>query len=94
MARVSGSTTAALFDLRSVIALLFGVYGLVLTVTGAVATSEDDLAKAGGININLWTGIGMLLVSAAFVLWVWLRPPAVAPPHTDAAEVEARHRQH
>jgi xanthine/uracil/vitamin C permease (AzgA family) len=77
MARVSSSTTAALFDLRSVIALLFGVYGVVLTVTGAVGTGQQELDKAGGIDINLWTGIAMLVVAAAFVLWVWLRPPVV-----------------
>lgn len=77
MARLSSSTTAALFDLRSVIALLFLVYGLVLTVLGAVGESQAELDKAGGIDINLWTGIAMLCTAIGFALWVWLRPPVV-----------------
>jgi hypothetical protein len=86
---MKASTLAALFDLRSVIALLFGVYGLVLTVLGLVATSPADLEKAGGVAINLWTGIAMLLMSAGFVLWVWLRPP-VAPSASEVADAEPR----
>ena len=86
---MKASTLAALFDLRSVIALLFGVYGLVLTVLGLAATSQADLDKAGGIAINLWTGIAMLVVAAVFVLWVRLRPP-VAPSASEVADAESR----
>ncbi|MDQ3401863.1 MAG: hypothetical protein M3548_00520 [Actinomycetota bacterium] len=68
---------AALFDLRGVIALLFGIYGVVLTIMGLFATSQQDLDKAGGINVNLWVGIGMLVVTALFALWVVLRPLAI-----------------
>jgi hypothetical protein len=71
---VEQSARAALFDLRTVIAVLFGAYGVILTVLGVAATGPEDLAKAGGININLWTGIGMLVVAALFVLWQRLRP--------------------
>jgi hypothetical protein len=35
------------------------------------------VAKADGININLWTGIGMLVFAALFVLWARLRPIVV-----------------
>jgi hypothetical protein len=72
------STTAALFDLRSVIALLFGVYGIVLTIDGAAGSTPEELRKAGGIDINLWTGIVMLVVATFFVTWVLMRPPVVA----------------
>ncbi len=65
---------AALFDLRTVIAALFGVFGLILTVLGLFGTSEEDLAKAGGIALNLWTGIGMLVLAAIFLTWQRLRP--------------------
>jgi hypothetical protein len=77
---VSRSATATLFDLRSVIALLFVVYGIVLTIRGAAFSSAADIQKAGGIDINLWTGIVMLVVAAFFVTWVLLRPPLVATP--------------
>lgn len=69
------STAANLFDLRSVIALLFGVYGIVLVIMGLVSGNDPaNLAKTGGTNLNLHTGIGMLVLCALFVLWVWLRP--------------------
>ncbi|GAA4698668.1 hypothetical protein GCM10023215_41350 [Pseudonocardia yuanmonensis] len=67
-------TAARLFDLRTVLALLYGVYGLVLLIVGLVATDQADIAKAGNWNINLWSGIVMIVVAALFALWVRLRP--------------------
>ena len=72
------STASQLFDLRTVIAVLFGGYGIVLTVHGLFFEDEAQLAKAGGIDINLWSGLAMILVAALFVLWVRLRP--LVPP--------------
>ncbi|WP_324608978.1 hypothetical protein [Actinokineospora spheciospongiae] len=68
---------AGLFDLRGILALLFGVYGVVLTVMGLVSTSQADLDKAAGVNINLWMGVFMLVVALAFLAWARLRPLAV-----------------
>lgn len=58
-----------LFDLRWIIALLFAVQGLALTVAGIGWTDQADLDKAAGVNINLWTGLSMLAVAAVFALW-------------------------
>jgi hypothetical protein len=82
---------AGAFDIRLIIALLIGVYGVVLTVMGVGFTSDADLAKAAGVNINLWAGIGMLAFTAIFVLWARLRPivvPAEAQAEADG-ETEA-----
>ncbi|HEY0453207.1 hypothetical protein [Actinophytocola sp.] len=65
---------AAAFDVRLIIALLLGVYGLVTTVLGLAFTSADEIDKSAGININLWAGLGMLVVAALFTLWTMLRP--------------------
>ncbi len=67
------SAAAKLFDLRVLIGGLFLVYGIMLTVAG-FSTSSKDLAKASGININLWMGIGMLVIGAFFLAWWRLRP--------------------
>ncbi len=75
---------AGLFDLRLVIAVLFAIYGVVLLVVGLGFTDEADLAKADGLNINLWTGVGMLALSAAFVAWATLRPVVVPDEGGDA----------
>jgi hypothetical protein len=64
---------AHLFDIRRVIGALFLLYGVVLTITGAVA-SHADIKKAAGVNINLWTGIGMMIFGGLFILWFVLRP--------------------
>jgi hypothetical protein len=90
MARSSAATTAALLDLRSVIALLFAVYGVVLTVMGLAGTSQAELDKAGGIDINLWTGLAMLVMAIGFALWVWLRPPVVPAPSERPDDADAR----
>jgi hypothetical protein len=73
------STTAArLFDVRRIIGGLFVVYGIMVTIAGITA-SDADLKKAENININLWTGLCMLVLGLLFLLWLKLRPPG--PPH-------------
>lgn len=57
-----------IFDLRLMIGGVFVIYGVVLTVAGLLDT-EEDLAKAGGLPINLWTGIGMASLGAFFLAW-------------------------
>ncbi|WP_432039317.1 hypothetical protein [Streptomyces cucumeris] len=78
------ATAARLFDVRRIIGGLFVVYGIIVTIAGITA-SEADLKKAQNININLWTGLAMLIVGVLFLVWMWLRPatapePAPEPP--------------
>jgi len=73
---------AGAFDIRIFIASLIGIYGIVLVIVGLVGPSDTELEKSGGLNINLWAGLGMIIMSAAFVLWSRLRPVVV--PEDDA----------
>jgi hypothetical protein len=78
----SRSAAARLFDVRRVIGGLFVLYGLIVTLVG-LFDSDADLAKAQGVRINLWTGLGMLTLGALFLLWQWWRPaepPAPSEP--------------
>lgn len=68
---------AGAFDIRIVIASLFGIFGLILTGVGLFDTSDAELQKSDGMNINLWTGIGLLVAAVVFALWTWLRPVVV-----------------
>ncbi len=68
---------AGAFDLRWIICALFAVYGVVLTILGIWFTTDTDYAKTGGLNINLWTGIGMLVVAGLFAVWAGTRPMVV-----------------
>lgn len=85
--------SAILFDLRSVIGLLFVVYGVVLTVLGIIGETPEDLAKAGGIALNLWTGLAMLVGGIVFYVWAFTKPP-MPPSPSDLEESEERPHGH
>ena len=66
------------FDIRAVIAAVFTAYGLLVGGAG-IAPDPAGLVKSQGININLWTGIGMLVLAALFWTWLRLRPLTGTP---------------
>jgi hypothetical protein len=80
--------TAGAYDVRTVIAGLIGLYGIVLTIMGLFADNADDRAKTGGWNANLWSGIVMILVAVAFALWLKLRPVVVDPVELEKEKAE------
>ena len=61
------------FDIRRIIGGLFLLYGLILLVIG-IAGSDAVKTKAAGVNVNLWTGIGMVVFGALMVTWALARP--------------------
>ena len=67
---------AGLFDIRSIIGLLLGIYGVILVVT-SFFTSDEPRAKADGANVNLWAGLGLVVASIVFLAWARLRPIVV-----------------
>ena len=69
------------FDIRRIIGGLFLLYGAILTIVGIVG-SHHTKVKADGININLYTGIGMLIFGALMLAWALLRPVVPEPPET------------
>jgi hypothetical protein len=64
---------ATLFDIRRIIGALLGLYGALLVVLG-LFDSDAEIDKAQGVHINLWAGLGMLLVAALFWAWAMWRP--------------------
>jgi xanthine/uracil/vitamin C permease (AzgA family) len=79
------ASKARLFDVRRVIGGLFVVYGLIVTIAG-LFDSAEEIRKAQGVRINLWTGLAMLVLGGLFLLWQWWRPLEVAPMHDEADE--------
>jgi hypothetical protein len=69
------------FDIRRIIGAVFGLYGVVLVVVG-LAGSHHVKVKAAGINIDLWTGLAMLVVAALMIGWALARPVRPEPPET------------
>ncbi len=88
------SAAAKLFDIRLMIGALFVLYGLMLIGAGFF-TSDADMKKASDLNINLYLGIGMLVLGLLFLLWRKLNP-TVADPEPDTADdrAEVRRGQH
>jgi quinol-cytochrome oxidoreductase complex cytochrome b subunit len=78
------SDSARLFDVRRVIGGLFVVYGLLVGIIGLL-DPPAQIDKAQGVNINLWAGIGMLVLGGLFLVWQWLRPAEV-PSGGESAE--------
>ncbi|MFG2307741.1 hypothetical protein ACGFS9_03470 [Streptomyces sp. NPDC048566] len=76
------ATAARLFDIRRIIGGLFVLYGIIVTIAGITA-SDADIDKAAGVNINLWTGLGMLALGLFFLAWLRLRPLDAPVPDTE-----------
>ena len=69
------------FDIRRIVGGLFLLYGATLVAVG-LAGSHQVKVKASGINIDLWTGLAMLVVAALMIAWALLRPVQPEPPDT------------
>jgi hypothetical protein len=69
------------FDIRRIIGGLFTLYGVVLVVVGLVGAHHTKV-KASGININLWTGLAMVVVAGLMIGWALARPVLPEPPET------------
>src|SRR3954463_10000318 len=72
-AEARAAKAARLFDIRRLIGGLFLIYGVILTVLG-LGESDKSIAKSADINVNLYAGIGMLIMSALFIAWALWRP--------------------
>ncbi|MGN6502767.1 MAG: hypothetical protein ACTHKX_07685 [Pseudolysinimonas sp.] len=63
------------FDLRRILGALFVLYGLIVGIVGLTDLGTEAAGKqTGGIAINLWTGLAMLVLGGLFFLWDRLAP--------------------
>ena len=76
---IQAARQANRFDIRRLIGGLFVLYGVILTIIGLVGSSHVK-NKAAGINIDLWSGIGLLIFGALMIFWALTRPVAPEPP--------------
>ena len=79
---------ANLFDLRRIIGGVMTVWGVLLIILGLTG-SVVEKNKAAGININLFAGIGMLVVGLLFLLWAFSRPLGTQLAEAEAASDES-----
>ena len=70
------------FDIRRLIGGLFLLYGVDAHRRWASSAPHHVKTKAAAINIDLWTGMGMLVFGALMVFWALARPVTPEPPET------------
>jgi hypothetical protein len=69
--------TAGAFDIRTFIAGLMGIYGVILVLTGIFGADQTtDGSKTPG-NINLWVGICLIVFAALMQGWAVWRPTVI-----------------
>jgi hypothetical protein len=78
---INAARQANRFDIRRIIGGVFLIYGILLTVMGIVG-SHHTKTKAAGVNIDLWTGIGMVVFAVIMIVWALKRPVQPEPPET------------
>jgi hypothetical protein len=78
---IKAAKAANRFDIRRLIGGVFALYGLILLLLGLFGSTASK-HKAAGININLWTGLGMLVFAALMIFWALARPVQPEPPET------------
>ncbi|MFC9474448.1 hypothetical protein ACFTS5_19880 [Nocardia sp. NPDC056952] len=66
-----------LFDIRTIVGALLGSYGVILVITSLVQDSAAQEVKTGGVDVNLWAGLGMIGFAVVFIGWALLRPVQV-----------------
>jgi hypothetical protein len=90
--RTSRTERAAnLFDLRRIIGGVFVVWGVLLVILGLTGSHTEN-TKAAGLNINLYTGIGLLVVGAFFLVWAFTRPLGEELREAEEGEHKGSHR--
>ena len=78
---VAVAKAANRFDIRRLIGGVFILYGLILIALG-IFGSHHVKTKAAGVNVDLWTGLAMLVFGALMVFWALTRPTVPEPSET------------
>jgi hypothetical protein len=78
---IKAARAANRFDIRRIIGGLFILYSLILIALG-IFGSHAVKNKAAGINVDLWTGLAMLVFGALMIFWALARPTAPEPEET------------
>ncbi len=78
---IQAARAANRFDIRRLIGALFTLYGVILLLLGLFG-SHHVKSQAAGINVDLWTGIGMIVFGALMITWALTKPVRPEPPET------------
>lgn len=77
--------TRNLADIRVIIGAALGIIGVYLLICSAFLNGPDEMAKTGGVNANLWSGLGLLTIALLMGLW-WILSPGQETKATPATK--------
>ncbi len=67
-------------DIKFPIGLMFSILGLLLSLFGIFTNGNSELyTRSLGININLWSGLGMLTFGLIMLFLAWKSKKAKTP---------------
>ena len=84
----SNKKAAGAVDIRNIIGLLLGIYGVVLLISAFLLDPgmNPDTGLPKDASYNTWTGLAMVIVAAVFFAWAKIRPIVVPVEVDDQAE--------
>jgi hypothetical protein len=85
---------ARLFDIRTIVGALLGVFGVLLTIAGFAPgllgprhdPAHDQVDLYIGTDANWWVGLALIAIAAGFIGWALLRPVPLDEAPTDTTE--------
>jgi hypothetical protein len=63
-----------MIDIKFPIGLMFSILGVLITLYGIFTNSDLNMyQKSAGININLWSGVGMMIFGGFMLLLIQIK---------------------
>src|SRR5699024_11572713 len=78
--------TAGAFDIRNFIGVLLAIFGIILVFAGLFGFTPDEARRKGGIDTNLWIGVGLIVAAIVFIGWAKVRPVRIDDTPSDEPE--------
>jgi hypothetical protein len=72
--------TAGVSTVRTLLAELLGLYGVVLVGIALIGGSGDAAAGPGRLGADLWVGVGLVVLALLVADWRRVRPVDAEPP--------------
>lgn len=87
----STKRAAGAFDIRNIIGLLLGIYGIVLLLAAFLLDPgiNPDTGLAKNASYNTWTGLALIGTALVFLAWAKLRPIVVPVEVDESADATA-----
>ena len=86
---------AGAFDVRNIIGMLLGIYGIVLLISAFRLDPgmNPDTGLPKDASYNTWTGLALVIAAAVFLIWAKVRP-IIVPVDPETPDDLPHHNPH